>query len=146
APADPALLQRRVEPVRAGTATRGRPGRAHPACRRGRWHPDYPAGAAATMKARGFTLIEVMVALFVIALGVGALLTTLLASADMVGYLREKSLAQWIALNRVSELRLSNSRPEPGLASDTVEFAGGNWRREQEISDSGIEGLLRIDV
>lgn len=98
------------------------------------------------MKTRGFTLIEVMVALFVIALGVGALLTTLVSAADMVGYLREKSLAQWIALNRVSELRLSNTRPEPGLTSDTIEYAGGNWRREQQVSDAGVDGLLRIDV
>ena len=98
------------------------------------------------MKARGFTLIEVMVAVFVIALGVGALLTTLVSSAQTVGYLREKSFAQWIALNRLAEVRLGTRRPQPGVTRDTVEFAGSNWRWEQQISDAGINGLLRVDV
>jgi general secretion pathway protein I len=98
------------------------------------------------VKSRGFTLIEVMVALFVIALSVGALLTTLVSAADTVGYLRERSFAQWVALNRVSEVRLGNSAPEPGVTRDTVGFAGSRWSREQEVSDAGIGGLLRIDV
>jgi general secretion pathway protein I len=95
---------------------------------------------------RGFTLIEVMVALFVIALSVGALLTTLVSSADTVGYLREKTFAQWVALNRVSEVRLGNSAPELGVTRDTVEYAGSLWSREQEVSDAGVGGLMRIDV
>jgi general secretion pathway protein I len=98
------------------------------------------------VKIRGFTLIEVMVALFVIALSVGALLTTLVSSADTVGYLREKTFAQWVALNRVSEVRLGNSPPEQGITRDTVEYAGSVWSREQEVSDAGVGGLMRIDV
>ncbi len=98
------------------------------------------------MKARGFTLIEVMIAMLVIALSVGALLSTLVTSASAVDYLREKAFAQWIALNRVSELRLSGARPASGVTRDTVEFGGQNWRWEQQVSDAGIEGLLRVDV
>lgn len=98
------------------------------------------------MRTRGFTLIEVVVALFVIALGMGALLTTLASSADTVAYLRDKSFAQWIALNRLSELRLSTGRPETGVTRDTVEYAGSNWVWQQEISEAGIGGLLRVDV
>jgi general secretion pathway protein I len=98
------------------------------------------------MKRRGFTLVEVLVALFVIALGVGALLTTLMSSANAAQYLRDKSMAQWIALNRVSETRLSGSRPTVGVTSDTVEFANAMWRWRQQVSDAGISGLMRIDV
>ncbi len=98
------------------------------------------------MNARGFTLIEVMVALFIIALGIGALMTTLVSAADTVGYLRDKSFAQWIALNRLSELRLSTGRHEAGVSRDAVEFAGQQWVYEQQIGDAGIPGLLRVDV
>ena len=98
------------------------------------------------MKSRGFTLIEVMVALFVIALGVGALLTTLVTSANMVAYLRDKSFAQWIAFNRVSEVRLASTRPEEGVTRDTVEYAGRIWRWEQQVSAAGIGDLMRVDV
>jgi general secretion pathway protein I len=94
----------------------------------------------------GFTLIEVMIALFVIALGMGALLTTLTSSADSAAYLREKSLAEWIALNRVSEVRLANARPAAGTTNGTVEYAGRTWRWQQTVNDPGIAGILRLDV
>lgn len=98
------------------------------------------------MRARGFTLIEVMVALFVIALGVGALLSTLSSSASSITYMRDRSFAQWIAFNRLAELRLSASRPAQGVKTDTVEYANRSWQVEQEVSESGIGDLLRIDV
>lgn len=98
------------------------------------------------MNRRGFTLVEVLVALFVIALGVGALLTTLMSSANAAQYLRDKSMAQWIAMNRVSETRLASSRPTTGDTTGTVEFANAVWRWQQHVSDAGISGLLRIDV
>jgi general secretion pathway protein I len=98
------------------------------------------------MKPRGFTLIEVIVALFVIALGVGALLTTLVNSADTVIYLRDKSFAQWIAFNRLAEVRLATSPPQPGVTRNTLEYAGANWRWEQEVGSAGIGDLLRVDV
>jgi general secretion pathway protein I len=95
---------------------------------------------------RGFTLIEVMIAMFVIALGVGALLTTLTSSADAAAHLREKSLAEWIALNRVSEVRLANARPAAGTTSGTIDYAGRTWRWQQTVNDPGIAGILRLDV
>ncbi|MDQ2641307.1 MAG: type II secretion system minor pseudopilin GspI [Pseudomonadota bacterium] len=98
------------------------------------------------MKARGFTLIEVMVAMFVIALGVGALLTTLSSAASATGYMREKSFAQWIAFNRLAEVRLSGTRPRPGVTSDVVEYAGRRWRWQQTVSEAGIGDLLRVDI
>lgn len=95
---------------------------------------------------RGFTLIEVMIAMFVIALGVGALLATLTASADAAAHLREKSLAEWIALNRISEVRITNARPGTGTTSGTVDYAGRTWRWQQTVNDPGIAGILRLDV
>lgn len=97
-------------------------------------------------RAPGFTLIEVVVALFVIALGIGALMTTLASSADSVGHLREKSFAEWIALNRISELRLERAPPVAGVVMGKTEYAGSTWRWRQEISDQGIAGILRIDI
>lgn len=96
---------------------------------------------------RGFTLIEVLIALLVIALGVGALLATLTSSADTVARLREKSLAEWVALNRISEVRLSNSRPGVGVTTGTLDnFADGRWGWRQSITDPGMAGILRVEV
>ena len=58
----------------------------------------------------GFTLIEVLVALAIVAIGMAAVLGALNSSADTVSYLRDKTFAQWVALNRIAGLRLSGQR------------------------------------
>jgi prepilin-type N-terminal cleavage/methylation domain-containing protein len=60
---------------------------------------------------RGFTLVEVLVALLVIALGLAALMVAVQGAARTSGYLRDKTLAQWIALNRIAEVRLTLNKP-----------------------------------
>jgi len=97
-------------------------------------------------RARGFTLIEVIIALFVVALGIGALLTTLVSSAESVGRLRDKSMAEWIALNRISEVRLKGGRPDTGVTNGTIDYAGRPWIWQQAVTDPGMAGMLRIDV
>ena len=55
---------------------------------------------------RGFTLVEVLVALTVVALGLTALMVAVSGTARTSGYLRDKTIAQWIALNRLTQVRL----------------------------------------
>jgi general secretion pathway protein I len=95
---------------------------------------------------RGFTLIEVLVALVIVAVGMAALLGTLSSAADSSIYLRDKTFAEWIALNRVSELRLAAKRPAKGKSSGEIDYAGRKWRYEQEVVETDIPGVLRIDV
>jgi general secretion pathway protein I len=94
----------------------------------------------------GFTLVEVLVALIIVAFGIGALLKSLTAAADNVRYLRDKSFAEWVALNRLSELRLTGGQPGAGKVSGAVDFAGAHYRWSQEITDPGIAGIRRVDV
>lgn len=60
-----------------------------------------------TRRRQGFTLVEVMVALAIVAIAVPALLFTLDQQVDGTAYLRERSLAQVVASNRLTELRLA---------------------------------------
>ena len=95
---------------------------------------------------RGFTLVEVLVALFVVALGMGALMAALTSAAGATAQLREKSFAQWVALNRLSEVRLKGVVPATGQSDGEAEFAGSTWRWQQEVTDPKIAGILRIDI
>lgn len=95
---------------------------------------------------RGFTLIEVLVALVIVGVGMGALLATLTSAADSSIYLRDKTFAEWIALNRISELRLAAKAPAKGKSAGELDFAGRHWKYEQEVVETDIPGILRIDV
>ena len=103
------------------------------------------AGAAA---ARGFTLIEVLVALVIVALGMSALLETLSASANNIGALRDKTVAEWIAMNEIADARLALSRPPIGTTDgDVRNCADGNWHWQRQIAAvDAVPGLYSITV
>jgi general secretion pathway protein I len=99
-------------------------------------------------RAGGFTLIEVLVALMIVALGMGAVLSALSSSAFNVSALRDKTLAQWIALNQIADTRLSLQVPASGTTQgDIRNFGNGDWHWQQDvIALTQIPGLLQITV
>jgi general secretion pathway protein I len=96
----------------------------------------------------GFTLVEVLVALMIIALGLSALLTAVSGTARASGYLREKALAQWIALNRVTEVRLNLQQQQLGQSSDTgeLDYANRKWHYDTRYFDTNSQAMRRVIV
>jgi general secretion pathway protein I len=94
----------------------------------------------------GFTLIEVLVALAIVAIGMAAVLSTLTSSASTVLYLHDKALAQWVALNHIAETRLSGNQPGVGNTDGDVDYAGQKWHWRQETVATQIQGMVRMDV
>lgn len=99
-------------------------------------------------RGRGFTLIEVMVALAVVALGMSALLETLSISAGNIAALRDKTVAEWVALNKLTDTRLALTPPTLGKTEgDIDDCARGRWHWRQDISAvPAIPGLVNITV
>lgn len=102
--------------------------------------------ATTLVRTRGFTLLEVLVALAIVALGMAALMTALSSAADSTTYLRDKTFAEWVALNRIEEVRLAQQRPQKGDSEGEMELAGRKWQWKQEVLETEVEGILRIDV
>jgi len=95
---------------------------------------------------RGFTLIEVLVALAIVAIGMAAVLGTLTSSASTVVYMRDKTLANWVALNHIAEQRLKPQMPQLGNTDGDVDFAGQKWHWRQETVATAVQGMVRMDV
>ncbi len=94
----------------------------------------------------GFTLIEVLVALAIVTVGMAAVLATLTSSARTVSYLRDKTFANWVALNQIALVRISGQLPAPGKSDGDVDFAGRKWHWQQEVSTTQVPGMVRMDV
>lgn len=96
--------------------------------------------------ARGFTLIEVLAALVIVALGMLGVIEAVTQSTRNGTYLREKTLAHWIAMNVIAEQRLQPEPPAVTESSANVEFAGERWEWTMRVTQTQVESLRRMDV
>ena len=96
--------------------------------------------------ARGFTLVEVLVALMVVAMGLAALMVAVSGTARTSGYLRDKTLAQWIALNRLSEVRLNVNKFGQNTDTGELDFGGRTWHYDTRYFDTSIATMKRVVV
>jgi len=95
--------------------------------------------------ANGFTLIEVLVALFVVAT---ALATLGFAGAQALknqAVLEERTLALWAADNQLADIRLQRSL-QPGTSSGNVRIGNRDWRWRRQVQLAPGGQLWRIDV
>ncbi|MDJ0938920.1 MAG: type II secretion system minor pseudopilin GspI [Woeseiaceae bacterium] len=95
---------------------------------------------------RGFTLIEVMVALAILAVTLTGAAVAMGGMLNNATTLRERTYASWIAQNKIIEYRLSNEIPDVGEESGEVEYASVIWEWRAEVAETGVDNLLRIDV
>jgi len=95
---------------------------------------------------KGFTLIEVLVAMTIIAVGVSALVSSAAASAWRADYLREREFGRWVASNVLAELQVVPDWPSIGSKNSEVELGTLTWyvtARTQKVADAD---LRRVDV
>lgn len=95
---------------------------------------------------RGFTLVEVMVALAIVALALTAMASSMNTMIDNASTMRERTYASWIAQNKIAELRLAGVLPEVGTNSGELEYGRTQWSWRATISETGVESFMRIDV
>lgn len=95
---------------------------------------------------RGFTLLEVLVALAIFGLVAAAVLTASGRSLNNAGRLEQLTLAGWIADNRLTELQLAQPTPALGRESRELEYGGRQWELLSTVEASSDPGLLRVTV
>jgi len=97
-------------------------------------------------KNTGFTLLEVMVALFVIAVALGGAIKVMGNAAYNSNRLVNKTFANWVALNQMAELRLKGEWPKIGETDGNQEMSDRQWKWTQKTIKTDDENIKRIEV
>ncbi len=95
---------------------------------------------------RGFTLLETLVALAVLATALTALTAAAGSSARQIDALRTRTLAGWVAENRVSEILLAKDAPADGERRGEATLAGRRWRWHERVAPTADPALVRVEV
>ena len=96
------------------------------------------------IRSNGFTLIEVLVALAIFAVAGAALSTAIQGNVRNANYLKDKTLANWIANNKMVELHQVNQYPKPMDRIDKLEFAGREWVVNTKVQKAQSKMPVRI--
>lgn len=94
----------------------------------------------------GFTLIEVLVAVAIIAVAFAGILGVVGQAADSAGSLRDRTYAMWLAQNRLIQHQLDKDWPSISTKTGTSDFAGDEWQWEEQVQSSQHKDIRRIEI
>ncbi len=95
---------------------------------------------------RGFTLIEVLVALVIVAIALGAGMKAAGALTGNAERLAEVGAAQWCAENQLTELRLTRQFPDIGESAFSCDQFGNSYRGQLKVSPTPNPNFRRVDA
>lgn len=98
-----------------------------------------------TRLSRGFTLVEVLVAMTILAVGCSALVSAAAGGMFRSGKLREREVARWVAANHLNTLQAFPAWPDTGTANTTVEMVKQTWYVRTRTKNEDF-GLRRMDI
>lgn len=103
-----------------------------------------------SLRQRGFTLIEVLIALTIVAVALPALVSRIQNIMDHTSYINSRTYAYWLAENKIQEMtitqQLEGNVTKKRKQQDTEEFAGTNWFWKVETEETAVEQMYRMEV
>ncbi len=107
---------------------------------------------------RGFTLLEAMIALMIVAMALPALITLVMTQLDGSATIRDKTYAYWVAENQLTRVRLlQQQKAKKALAdykvpekdSGVVDMGGLRWQWQLKtiaMDTLPVPGFKRVEI
>ncbi len=105
--------------------------------------------------AKGFTLVEVMISLSIVAMALPALVILVMTQVDGSAHIRNKTYAMWVAENELTRLTLLNNKDLfptyklSGKDSGTTDMMGLQWQWKFETivaEEIPVKGIVKMDI
>ncbi|MDR2877036.1 MAG: type II secretion system minor pseudopilin GspI, partial [Chromatiales bacterium] len=116
---------------------------------RGGFRPTPPNPTTATASYcthGGFTLIEILVALAIVAIALGAVVAESSHYIASMVRMQDRTIAHWVAMDRITEQQLLGTWPGPNESNGSVHLAGRDWHWSMRIIATPDDSIRRVDV
>ena len=100
----------------------------------------------AQKKSRGFTLLEVMVAVAILALLTSAVFSSISGRVGQLDRMKSKLMAHWVAKNKIVELQLYQKWPNTGTNTSQAEMGGQEWEVKTIASEGPFPETRKVEV
>lgn len=104
-----------------------------------------PLPVLLTKKSRGFTLLEVMVALAIFAVAAIAVTKIGMNYTQSIGQMNDRTFAHFVAMNELAELEINGAWPE-GTGEKTVDEQGQRWLVSHQVYNTISDSVRRIEI
>ncbi len=94
----------------------------------------------------GFTLLETLVALAIFAVCAAVLLAQSQRALHQQQQLEIRTVARWVAENKLAELQLQTPWPASGTSTENVELGDRSWRVVSTVADTARPDFRRIAI
>lgn len=95
---------------------------------------------------QGFTLLEVIIALTVIAIGLAAVLSTVSTSVRMATGLQERTIAHWVAMNKLTEIHVMQDWPSTTKTNGSTIMAEHEWFWAMDVQETPDKSVRRVEI
>jgi general secretion pathway protein I len=97
-------------------------------------------------KQTGFLLVEILVALVILAIPLAAITRAVSQAIDTTAALRDRSIAMWVAQDRLTMHRIERDWPSLKTTTGTSEMADRSWRWQEKVISTSIVQLHRVEI
>ena len=97
-------------------------------------------------RCKGFTLLEVLVALTIVALSLGALISTSGSQATSAAYLKQKTIAHWVAMNEITQLQIEKAWLSKGDTKGSTQMAGTEWFWTRTVKETEDDNSRQVEL
>lgn len=97
-------------------------------------------------RGKGFTLIEVIVALTIIAVGLAAVISAASATVYNATGLQERTFAHWVAMNKLTELQVMKEFPAPRKTTGSTLMAEHEWFWTMDVIETQDKTVRKVEI